>query len=117
MQKPILTIVVPCYNEEDVLPETIKQLTHVLENLLEEDLIAIGSKILFVDDGSRDRTWMLIEDESQRNPFVTGIKLSRNFGHKKHCLPAWKQQKMIPTASFLLTPIYKTIFPSSANLS
>jgi glycosyltransferase involved in cell wall biosynthesis len=93
MQKPILTIVVPCYNEEDVLPETIKQLTHVLENLLEEHLIAIGSKILFVDDGSRDRTWMLIEEESQRNPFVTGIKLSRNFGHQKALLAGLETAK------------------------
>ncbi|SFA44219.1 Glycosyltransferase involved in cell wall bisynthesis [Parageobacillus thermantarcticus] len=93
MQKPILTIVVPCYNEEDVLPETIKQLTNVLENLLEEHLIAIGSKILFVDDGSRDRTWELIEQESERNPFVTGIKLSRNFGHQKALLAGLETAK------------------------
>ncbi|BDG45810.1 MULTISPECIES: glycosyltransferase family 2 protein [Parageobacillus] len=93
MQKPILTIVVPCYNEEDVLPETIKQLTNALENLLEEHLIAIGSKILFVDDGSRDRTWELIEQESERNPFVTGIKLSRNFGHQKALLAGLETAK------------------------
>jgi polyisoprenyl-phosphate glycosyltransferase len=93
MQKPILTIVVPCYNEENVLPETIQQLTHILENLLEEDLIAIGSKILFVDDGSRDRTWALIEEESQRNPFVTGIKLSRNFGHQNALLAGLETAK------------------------
>jgi glycosyltransferase involved in cell wall biosynthesis len=93
MQKPILTIVVPCYNEEEVLPETIKQLTNVLENLLEEHLIAIGSKILFVDDGSRDRTWTLIEEESQHNPFVTGIKLSRNFGHQKALLAGLETAK------------------------
>lgn len=93
MQKPILTIVVPCYNEEDVLPETIKQLTNVLEHLMEEHLIAGGSKVLFVDDGSRDRTWELIEQESERNPFVTGIKLSRNFGHQKALLAGLETAK------------------------
>lgn len=93
MQKPVLTIVVPCYNEEDVLPETIKQLTNVLEHLMEEHLIAGGSKVLFVDDGSRDRTWELIEQESERNPFVTGIKLSRNFGHQKALLAGLETAK------------------------
>ncbi|MED4905470.1 glycosyltransferase family 2 protein [Parageobacillus thermoglucosidasius] len=93
MQKPVLTIVVPCYNEEDVLPETIKQLTNVLEHLMEEHLIASGSKVLFVDDGSRDRTWELIEQESERNPLVTGIKLSRNFGHQKALLAGLETAK------------------------
>lgn len=93
MQKPVLTIVVPCYNEEDVLPETIKQLTNVLEHLMEEHLIAGGSKVLFVDDGSRDRTWELIEQESERNPLVTGIKLSRNFGHQKALLAGLETAK------------------------
>lgn len=93
MQKPVLTIVVPCYNEEDVLPETIKQLTNVLEHLMEEHLIAGGSKVLFVDDGSRDRTWELIEQESEQNPLVTGIKLSRNFGHQKALLAGLETAK------------------------
>ncbi|RDE36249.1 glycosyltransferase [Parageobacillus thermoglucosidasius] len=93
MQKPVLTIVVPCYNEEDVLPETIKQLTNVLEHLMEEHLIAGESKVLFVDDGSRDRTWELIEQESERNPLVTGIKLSRNFGHQKALLAGLETAK------------------------
>ncbi|BDG45041.1 glycosyltransferase family 2 protein [Saccharococcus caldoxylosilyticus] len=93
MNKPILTIVVPCYNEEEVLPETAKELTNVLENLLEDELIALGSKIMFVDDGSSDRTWELIEQESKRNPFVTGIKLSRNFGHQKALLAGLETAK------------------------
>jgi glycosyltransferase involved in cell wall biosynthesis len=93
MNKPILTIVVPCYNEEEVLPKTVKELTNVLENLLEDGLIAIGSKIMFVDDGSRDRTWELIEQESERNPFVTGVKLSRNFGHQKALLAGLETAK------------------------
>lgn len=93
MNKPILTIVVPCYNEEEVLPKTAKELTNVLENLLEDGLIAIGSKIMFVDDGSRDRTWELIEQESEQNPFVTGVKLSRNFGHQKALLAGLETAK------------------------
>jgi glycosyltransferase involved in cell wall biosynthesis len=93
MNKPVLTIVVPCYNEEEVLPETAKELTNVLENLLEDELIALGSKIMFVDDGSSDRTWELIEQESERNPFVTGVKLSRNFGHQKALLAGLETAK------------------------
>ncbi|BBW97596.1 glycosyltransferase [Geobacillus icigianus] len=86
MDKPLLAIVVPCYNEEDVLPETIRRLTVLLEQLLEEGAVAIGSHIVFVDDGSRDRTWSLIEEESERNPFVAGIKLARNVGHQRALL-------------------------------
>ncbi|WP_199426502.1 glycosyltransferase family 2 protein [Thermaerobacillus caldiproteolyticus] len=93
MKKPVLTIVVPCYNEEEVFLETAKQLTAVLEDLLDEHLIAAESKILFVDDGSRDRTWSLIEKESETNPFVTGLKLSRNFGHQKALLAGLETAK------------------------
>ncbi|WP_044732628.1 glycosyltransferase family 2 protein [Geobacillus kaustophilus] len=86
VDKPLLAIVVPCYNEEDVLPETARRLTALLEQLLEEGAIAIGSHIVFVDDGSRDRTWALIEEESERNPFVSGVKLARNVGHQRALL-------------------------------
>ncbi|MEW5322781.1 glycosyltransferase family 2 protein [Geobacillus thermoleovorans] len=86
VDKPLLAIVVPCYNEEDVLPETSRRLTALLEQLLEEGAIAIGSHIVFVDDGSRDRTWTLIEEESERNPFVSGVKLARNVGHQRALL-------------------------------
>jgi glycosyltransferase involved in cell wall biosynthesis len=83
MKRPMLTIVVPCYNEEDVLPESARQLTAVLQSLIEEQLIAPESKILFVDDGSQDRTWILINKLMDQNRYVTGIKLARNFGHQK----------------------------------
>ncbi|ANB56826.1 glycosyl transferase 2 family protein [Anoxybacillus sp. B7M1] len=86
METPVLTIVVPCYNEEEVFLETAKQLTGVLQQLQEEKLIASESKLLFVDDGSRDRTWELILEESEKNPLITGIKLSRNFGHQRALL-------------------------------
>ncbi|KOP69400.1 glycosyltransferase, partial [Bacillus sp. FJAT-21351] len=73
---PLVTIVVPCYNEQEVLKDTITQLTSVLDDLRKEELISAHSKILFVDDGSKDRTWSLIAMESTINSYVTGLKLS-----------------------------------------
>jgi polyisoprenyl-phosphate glycosyltransferase len=86
MVEPILTIVVPCYNEEDVLSETVNQLNEVLNNLIEEKLIAGQSKILFVDDGSKDKTWSIIYKESLKNNRVHGLKLARNVGHQNALL-------------------------------
>jgi polyisoprenyl-phosphate glycosyltransferase len=82
MNKPVLTIVVPCFNEEEVLNETIMQLSDVLRELMEEALVSQDSKLLFVDDGSKDRTWEIIETESENNLFVTGVKLAGNVGHQ-----------------------------------
>ena len=82
MNKPLLTIVVPCFNEEEVLKETSIQLSTVLTYLIKDSLVSKESKILFVDDGSKDRTWELIEKESLENPYVTGLKLARNVGHQ-----------------------------------
>jgi polyisoprenyl-phosphate glycosyltransferase len=79
---PTLSIVVPCYNEEEVLPETIKRLTRVLDELIAEHLVAADSVMMLVDDGSRDRTWELIERYNKQNRFVTGLKLARNAGHQ-----------------------------------
>jgi glycosyltransferase involved in cell wall biosynthesis len=86
MNNPVLTIVVPCYNEEEVLPETIKQLSQLLEELENENLASDKSKILFVDDGSEDRTWPIIYKQSLNNDKVRGIKLSRNVGHQNALL-------------------------------
>ncbi|WP_066304237.1 glycosyltransferase family 2 protein [Bacillus sp. FJAT-29814] len=86
MKGPILTIVVPCYNEEEVLPETAKQLSAVLTDLIDDFLISKESKILFVDDGSKDRTWALIETEMAKNPVIKGLKLARNAGHQNALL-------------------------------
>ncbi|MFD1472739.1 glycosyltransferase family 2 protein [Companilactobacillus mishanensis] len=77
-----LGIVVPCYNEEEVLPETTKELTRILSGLVNDDKITNDSKIIFVDDGSKDKTWSMIDEFSQENNFVSGVKLSRNFGHQ-----------------------------------
>ncbi|MGG5253192.1 glycosyltransferase family 2 protein [Neobacillus sp. SM06] len=86
MNEPVLTIVVPCYNEEEVLFETTSQLSKMLSSLIVEKLAAPTSKILYVDDGSSDKTWELIEELSQQHPFVKGIKLTRNYGHQKALL-------------------------------
>ena len=86
MIEPILTIVVPCYNEEAILPMTIFQLQQVVKGLIGEKLVSDKSKILFVDDGSRDRTWELIYKEGLKNELVRGLKLSRNVGHQNALL-------------------------------
>ena len=77
-----LGIVVPCYNEEEVLPETIRQITELLGRLASSGKVSPDSKVFFVDDGSRDRTWSLIEHYATQNRHVSGIKLSRNRGHQ-----------------------------------
>ncbi len=82
MNKPLLTIVVPCYNEEEVLLETVSQLSEVLSDLIRDLLISNDSRILFVDDGSKDRTWELIENETEHHSFIKGLKLARNVGHQ-----------------------------------
>lgn len=84
---PSLAIVIPCYNEEEVLPETIKRLTLLLQEMIAQQFIAQGSYVLFVDDGSRDNTWQQIENITKSNSFFKGLKLSRNFGHQ-HALLA-----------------------------
>ena len=77
-----IAIVVPCYNEEAVLPETIKRLTVVVQSLVMAGKIDVASCMYFVDDGSRDSTWRLITENAAMNPLVRGIKLSRNRGHQ-----------------------------------
>lgn len=77
-----LAIVVPCYNEQEVLPTTIRRLLEVRDKLALEGLISEDSSITFVDDGSRDQTWRLIEDAARTHAGIHGIKLSRNRGHQ-----------------------------------
>ena len=78
---PSLDVVVPCYNEEEVLPETARQLGALLDALLAAGSITAG-RALFVDDGSRDATWALIEALNAADPRLGGVKLSRNRGHQ-----------------------------------
>lgn len=83
MSETLLTIIVPCFNEEDVLPETVKRLKRVLNDAVKKNLISEKSNMMFVDDGSKDRTWEIISGYARENESVTGLKLSRNFGHQK----------------------------------
>ena len=77
-----LAVVVPCYNEEEMLPLTTKELTSMLGRLIEKGKIADNSFVLYIDDGSKDKTWELIETYSAENAFVKGIKLAGNVGHQ-----------------------------------
>lgn len=82
----LLTIIIPCYNEEEVLPETVKELSQIMTKLINDNQIDSQSKMLFVDDGSKDKTWNLIQRYSKDNKLVTGIKFSRNYGHQNALL-------------------------------
>ena len=82
MMKVDLAIIVPCYNEEEVLVETTRQLAAVLDALEADGKIKCG-KILYVDDGSRDRTWELICGFSRQERKVCGLKLAHNAGHQR----------------------------------
>jgi glycosyltransferase involved in cell wall biosynthesis len=83
---PVLSLVLPCYNEEQVLPETTKRLQALLAQLEANGQIAGGSAIYYVDDGSRDATWEMIRNYAEKNTYVCGIKLSRNRGHQNALL-------------------------------
>lgn len=84
--KKILYMVLPCYNEGEVLPETSRQLKEKLEELIKKDKISDKSKIMFVDDGSKDNTWELIENLTKSDNIFAGVKLSRNKGHQNALL-------------------------------
>ena len=84
--KNIIYFVVPCYNESEVILETSKQLSLKVNDLIEQGLIASSSQIVFVDDGSKDNTWQLIEQLAGQSTLVSGIKLSRNRGHQNALL-------------------------------
>ena len=84
--KDILYIVVPCYKEEEVLPETSRRLREKLEGLMAAGMISEKSRVLFVNDGSRDKTWSLIEALHEENHLFSGVNLSRNRGHQNALL-------------------------------
>ncbi len=83
---PVLYVVIPCYNEEKVLPETAPMFKEVVEHLTSDKLIDKESKILFVNDGSNDATWDIIEDLSSKDAVFAGISLSKNRGHQNALL-------------------------------
>ncbi|MFD1557817.1 glycosyltransferase family 2 protein [Paraburkholderia silviterrae] len=79
---PTLTIVVPCFNEEESLPTTAEKLRTKLADLEAEQLVSGESRILFVDDGSHDQTWAIIDELAKASSAYSGVKLSRNVGHQ-----------------------------------
>lgn len=78
----ILSIVVPCYNEEEMLPITFESLRNKLAELIEKGKISPESFLLFIDDGSKDKTWELIDNENKIHKEVKGLKLAGNVGHQ-----------------------------------
>lgn len=86
MKQPILYIVVPCYNEEAVLPITAPIFKNKINQLIEKELVSDKSKVMFVNDGSKDKTWEIISLLASGDKTYTGISLSRNRGHQNALL-------------------------------
>ncbi|KRN28085.1 glycosyltransferase [Lactobacillus selangorensis] len=101
MNQPKLTIVIPAYNEEAVLPNTLKILLKIENNLITSKKIALNSDLLIVDDGSSDRTWQIIQTVHAQQPHINGIKFSRNFGHQNALVAG--MTAAIQTAAVVIT--------------
>ena len=98
---PVLYVVLPCYNEEEVLPKTLPMFIMQLYRLIEKDVVSRKSCILCVDDGSRDDTWSIICDYAKRSPYVKGVRESRNNGHQ-NALMAGMMEAM-PDSDIVIT--------------
>ncbi len=81
-----LFCVIPCYNEQEVLPETSERLRQKMESLIVKGKISEDSRVVFVNDGSRDSTWEIIQKLHEENPLFQGINLSKNMGHQNALL-------------------------------
>lgn len=79
---PLLALVVPCYNEEEILPSTMRELSELLENCKSQEIIRKESYILYVDDGSKDKTWALLEERHKCDKSCRAIKFAGNAGHQ-----------------------------------
>ena len=88
MKKDIKTlyVVIPCYNEEEVLLETTRQLKNKMKTLIKNKVISDKSRVMYVNDGSKDNTWNIIKDINKKETLFTGITLSRNRGHQNALL-------------------------------
>ena len=86
MKDEVLYIVIPCYNEEEVILETTKRLKEKLSKLIKNKTISNKSRVMYVNDGSKDNTWNLIEEINKKEEYFTGISLSRNRGHQNALL-------------------------------
>lgn len=96
-----LTIVIPAFNEEEVLPSTLQRLFKIEQNLVHDQLLDQSSDILIVDDGSKDRTWQIIANTNRQNTHIKGLKFSRNFGHQNALIAG--MQEAIKTADVVVT--------------
>lgn len=83
---PTLYVAVPCYNEQEVLEETTKRLQEKLSEMVVANVISDNSRILYIDDGSSDRTWEIIQQKHNENSLICGLKLSNNRGHQNALL-------------------------------
>lgn len=86
MKVETLYFVIPCYNEEEMLPITARALIEKMDQLITDGRISADSKVMFVDDGSKDKTWEIIEKLHNSAPIFTGLKLTRNRGHQNALL-------------------------------
>ena len=91
--KPRLYMIIPCYNEEKVLPITSEMFLEELNLLIAKDKISENSRILFVNDGSKDKTWDLIKKLSEKDEHFVGICQSRNRGHQNAVLAGMMEAK------------------------
>lgn len=97
-----LFCVIPCYNEQEVLPETSKRLEAKLKDLIAAGKISDDSRILFVNDGSKDNTWNMIKDLHEKNEIFQGINLSKNMGHQNALLAGLMTAKDLCDAAISL---------------
>jgi glycosyltransferase involved in cell wall biosynthesis len=86
MNKPIIAIVVPCYNEQEALPITMPELLSVLDGMVKKEMISAESYILCSNDGSKDKTWEIISELHAKDPRIKGISLAHNRGHQNALL-------------------------------
>lgn len=93
MKKPILFIVIPCYNEEEVLPVTAPLFLKKINQLIDDGVVSSESRILFVNDGSKDRTWEIIKQFAKDDEHYLGISQSRNRGHQNAVLAGLMDSK------------------------
>lgn len=89
----ILYLVIPCYNEQEVLPETSSRLKAKMSGMIQSGLISPDSRVLFIDDGSRDSTWELISKYHEQDPLFSGLKLAHNQGHQNALVAGLMQAK------------------------
>ncbi len=102
--KPLsrLAIIIPCYNEEEVLPSSIKTLENILFDLINKSLISSDSFLLFIDDGSRDSTWEIIKKYKRTSGYIKAIRFSRNFGNQSAILAGLNETRKL-NADIILT--------------